>query len=262
MAVHTPYPLSAEHTVVFRENGFLKLEAMLSDAEVEDLSFELNRIIDGKRAEAGGDDDYRRIFLQMVNLWRENDVIRRFVLHGRIAEAARGLLGCDKLRLWHDHALVKLPGDSRSTPWHQDLPYWPMQEEGTTLSCWLALDDVHEENGCMHFMPRSHKLGRLEPINLVNPQDIFSLPEAKGVSLGEAECVPLRAGSCTFHDGRTFHFASANRTDKPRRALVVIYMADCTTYNGARHVVTDGQGLQVGKPLEGELFPVVAEAAG
>jgi ectoine hydroxylase-related dioxygenase (phytanoyl-CoA dioxygenase family) len=69
----------------------------------------------------------------------------------------------------------------------------------------------------------------------------------------------LRAGSCTFHDGLTFHYASANSTDRPRRAIVTIYMPDGTVYTGKSHVVSDGQGLVPGNAFDGPLFPVLAE---
>jgi hypothetical protein len=63
----------------------------------------------------------------------------------------------------------------------------------------------------------------------------------------------------TFHNGLTFHYANANTTDAPRRALAIIYMPDGVTYNGHAHVVTDGLGLTVGRPLAGEFFPVLSE---
>ena len=62
----------------------------------------------------------------------------------------------------------------------------------------------------------------------------------------------------TFHDGLTFHYASANSTDKPRHALAIIYMPDGTTYNGKPHVVTDGLNLTQGAPIDHEHFPILA----
>ena len=68
--------------------------------------------------------------------------------------------------------------------------------------------------------------------------------------------VPLKAGSCTFHDGLTFHYAHANQTQMPRRAYAIIYTPDGTTYTGKPHVVTKGQPLSAGQPLSGPLFPL------
>ncbi|MCL5270486.1 MAG: phytanoyl-CoA dioxygenase family protein, partial [bacterium] len=160
------------------------------------------------------------------------------------------------IRLFHDHALLKMPGDSKPTPWHQDLPYWPMNEPGA-LSIWIALDDVDERNGCLSFIPRTRELGRLEAINLVEPQDIFRAIR-RGDLLDQVQVARMEAGGVTFHDGLTFHYAGANQTDRPRHALAIIYMTDGTTYSGKKHVVTDGLGLAIGAPIDHPHFPVLA----
>ena len=67
----------------------------------------------------------------------------------------------------------------------------------------------------------------------------------------------MSAGSCTFHNGLTFHYAPPNRSSAVRRAFVVIYMPDGTTYSGQRHICTDGLGLSIGRPIAGEMFPVL-----
>lgn len=160
------------------------------------------------------------------------------------------------VRLWHDQALIKNAGDSKETDWHQDLPYWPMAQPGA-LSCWLALDDVDESNGCMQFIPGSHQLGIFDPVDLIEGSSLLELASSRHGALPAPHVARMRAGSCTFHDGRTFHFAFANRSPSPRRAMITIYMPDATIFNGAQHVVTDGLGLNPGRPLEGELFPLL-----
>ncbi|WP_442956048.1 phytanoyl-CoA dioxygenase family protein [Paenibacillus sp. MMO-177] len=71
--------------------------------------------------------------------------------------------GASGLRLFHDHALLKMPQDSKPTPWHQDLPYWPMNEPGA-LSIWIALDDVDEHNGCSS-IPRTSSICRGDKVS-------------------------------------------------------------------------------------------------
>jgi len=133
-----------------------------------------------------------------------------------------------------------------------------MNEPGA-LSCWMALDDVDERNGCMQFVPKSHTWGMLEPINLIHAQSIFDLvPDRERKDFTPA-VMRMPAGSCTFHNGLTFHYASANCTDRPRRAIITIYMPDGITFSGKGHVVTDGLGLEAGKPIAGHMFPVLAE---
>ncbi len=200
---------------------------------------------------------YYKVLNQRVNTWRDHGGMARYTTHPRFAEFALRLTGADGIRLFHDHALLKMPEDSKPTPWHQDLPYWPMNEKGA-LSIWIALDDVDENNGCMMFVPRSRNVGKLNPISLVEPQNIFDYVRDTDISGTRPVICRMKAGSCTFHDGLCFHYAHANRTDRPRRALAVIYMPDGTTYSGKPHVVTDGLGLAAGQPIRGSLFPLLA----
>src|SRR5437588_835185 len=84
----------------------------------------------------------------------------------------------------------------------------------------MILDDVDERNGCMQVVPKSHTWGRFEPINLINAQSIFDLvpdPDSKKFT---PAVMRMPAGSSTFHHGLTFHYASSNQTDRPRRAMV------------------------------------------
>lgn len=254
------YPLTEQQIAFFRENGFVQLDNVLTPEELEALRCAADEVLsrryeDARIETSAANPEYEKVFVQKVNLWRVHEGIRQYTFHPRIAEIARQLIGAPRVRLWHDQLLTKMPGDSKPSPWHQDRPYWPMIGYDQ-LSCWMALDDVDEHNGCMQFIPGSHLWGELEPINLVTPQDIFALVPDKEVR--EPYVARMKAGSCTFHHGLTFHYAGANHTDRPRRAMVTIYMADGTCYNGKPHVVTDGLGLQPGDLLAGELFPVLA----
>jgi ectoine hydroxylase-related dioxygenase (phytanoyl-CoA dioxygenase family) len=261
--VETAYPLTEEQIASYRDNGYVQLLNVLTPDELAQARASVDEILgleyDDDHDLNKGNPEARRIFVQKVNMWQVHEGLRRYVLSPKLAEIARRLAGAHTLRLWHDHALVKMPGDSRPSHWHQDLPYWPMVETGA-LSCWMALDDVFEANGCMAFIPASHRFGRLAPINLGNPQDIFAMiPDGmrEGRDLTPV-FQPMPAGSCTFHDGRTFHYAGPNTTDRPRRAMITIYMPDDVHFNGARHVVTYKLGLQPGDVIAGEVFPVLA----
>lgn len=255
-------PLTEEQVSFYRENGFLQVHDLVPPDALERLREALDAAYRGDRGgihTSARDSAYAKVLDQRVNVWRDDLVVRAHVFDRRLAEMARQLMGVRAVRLWHDQALYKQPGDSKPTPWHQDLPYWPMREPGA-LSLWLALDDVDEHNGAMSFVPGSHWVGVIPGINLVDPEDIFAMVPKGALAGVRPVLCRLRAGSGTFHDGRTFHAAGANRTARPRRAMVTIYMADGTTFDGRRHVVTDGLGLAPGDALAGELFPILASA--
>ncbi|MCC6443062.1 MAG: phytanoyl-CoA dioxygenase family protein [Armatimonadetes bacterium] len=257
------YPITEEQVRFYERNGFLQIHNVLAPDELgairDSLEEAARQRFDPTFDREGISADYDRVFVQKVNLWRVHEGVRRYVFSPKLARIARALTRSPRVRLWHDHALIKMPGDSKPSAWHQDLPYWPMNES-TALSCWMALDDVDENNGCMQFVPGSHLWGRFEPIRLTDPQDLFALvPDGQSRDFTPAK-MPMRAGSCTFHNGLTFHYAGPNRTDKPRRAMVTIYMPEGTTYRPQPHIVTDGLNLEEGSPLTGEMFPVLSEA--
>jgi phytanoyl-CoA hydroxylase len=259
----TQYPITEKEVVFYEENGYLQLHGVLSPAEVDDLRRYVDRAAEdvrkyhlnlGPRTDTG----YSKVFLQMVNIWERYPAIEDYVHNVRTAEIARRLTRSKHVRLWHDQALIKMPKDSKATAWHQDTVYWPMNETGG-LSCWMALDDVSIDNGCMWFIPGSHTLGPLEAVDLGNATEesiLAALPEAyrskKPVAMG------MNAGSCTFHNGLTLHYAGPNVTDKPRRAMVTIYMPAGTTYRQHPHIVGDRANLHPGEEFHGPLFPIVA----
>ena len=259
----TKIDLSKEQIEFYQENGFVKVDNVLTSEEVEELRTYIDEVMnnDGQRsvqtdvAEGG----YYKVLNQRVNTWRDHGGIAKFVLSMRLAGMANQLNGNKGIRLFHDHALLKMPHDSKETPWHQDFPFWPMQNAGA-LSIWLTLDDVDEQNGCMKFLPKTHQLKDLEAVSLVDAKDIFKDAKEKGEVLdkNQAVSVPMKAGSCTFHNGLTFHYAHSNQTDKPRRVLAIIYMSDGTVFNGKPHIIVNDQGLQKGNVFEGGLFPKLA----
>lgn len=191
------------------------------------------------------------IFVQMVNVWRDDATMKQLTFHPNITSAASKLAGAP-LRLWHDQILTKKPGNSKATEFHQDQPYWPHTNSPNPISCWIALCDVPVERGCMTFLPGSQSRTDLPAQSLADSQSLFSIcPE---LQWSERITVPLQVGDCTFHHGRCAHMATPNLTDEPRVAHTAIFMDAATRFSGKRHVVTEPLGLKEGDLLDGELF--------
>ncbi|MFB5661078.1 phytanoyl-CoA dioxygenase family protein [Alteribacillus sp. HJP-4] len=255
--------LPQEKIDFYQTNGYVQIDNVLSDAETAELSMHLDEVMNvgSERSvqTSNSDGAYYKVLNQKVNTWRDHGGMARYVLSERLAGIADQLSGNKGIRLFHDHALWKMPNDSKETPWHQDYPYWPLTEAGA-LSIWLTLDDVDEQNGCMKFLPGSHRIKDLQAVSLVDAHDIFTDAKGKGKVLNKenAVSVPLKKGSCTFHDGLTFHYAHSNQTSNPRRVLAIIYMPDGSVYSGKDHAVTKELALQKGEMLQGGLFPKLA----
>jgi phytanoyl-CoA hydroxylase len=257
------YPITDDQVRFYEENGYIHLDNVLTMEEVEVLRRAIAQAVEDKNKYnlnlgPRTDEGYSKVFLQMVNLWERYPVLEDYVHNVRVAEIARRLTRSKSVRLWHDQALIKYPKDSKATAWHQDTVYWPMNEAGG-LSCWMALDDVTVERGCMWFVPGSHKLGPLPPVDLgnVSADNLDSVLPASMHGVKPVS-VELKPGSCTFHNGLTFHYAGPNTTDIPRRAMVTIFLPAGITYKKHTHIVGDRGNLQPGEEFHGPLFPILA----
>ena len=92
-------------------------------------------------------DDYSNIFTQVTNIWRVNPETKDFILSRVFGDIAAQLLGVDKVRIYHDQALVKFPKAGK-TVWHQDCFYWPI-DSPKSITMWMPLHDCPKSMGTM-----------------------------------------------------------------------------------------------------------------
>ncbi len=247
----------------YRRNGFIQFDSVFTGDELQEIRNAVTQAVEAEKSERKPSTDilspYEQIFLQKVNLWRRHEAVAKFVTSKRLGNIAARLEG-HVMRVWHDQALFKEPDrGNNKTPWHQDSPYWPHQDRWRQTTIWIALQDATPENGCLSFVAGTHTLGNFPKIDLGNPQDIFDYaPHIKPV---KPQIRPLRAGSATFHNGLTFHYAGPNKTTAMREAFAIIYMPDGTRFDAMDHVVTEPMHLTPGDKLQGELFPLVSDTA-
>jgi ectoine hydroxylase-related dioxygenase (phytanoyl-CoA dioxygenase family) len=252
-----PYPLSEEQIAQYRRDGFIQLDDIVTGKDLRQLREAVVAAVEAEKAPPDPNrtkSPYEQIFIQKVNLWRRHPEVARFVLSHRFGDVAAKLSG-RAARVWHDQALFKEPREGAKTPWHQDAVYWPHAQRKDQITIWIALRDATTQNGCMSFVAGTHVAGVQEYINLADPKNLFdAAPQFKGVKPQTCE---RRAGSCTYHNGLTFHYAGPNKSDSMREAFAIIYMPDGTRYDGRKHIVTDPLDLREGDVLDGEMFPRV-----
>lgn len=252
-------PITEDHLNFYRLNGYVAVEGLLPHEDLLAIRTAVDEAYDRHyerdHDNVGSNPAYDKVFLQKVNLWQVHEGIRRHAFSPLLADCARTLMGVEGVRIWHDQTLVKEPG-SLPTPFHQDLPYWPMIED-TALTAWTALDDVDERNSCMLYIPKSQTWGRLNGIDFTSPMGVAEVaPEHAEECVAVA--IPVPAGSVVFHHSLTFHGATANTTERRRRAMIVHYMADGTRFNGQKHMVTELTGIQTGEAMTDDtLWPLV-----
>jgi len=250
--------LSNDEIASFHANGFIRLEGVLDADELLHWRTAVDAGIarHGTRRMAAnrpdrmiGDAYFQEVFIQKQNFWQAYDDLRPLMLDATLAGLAARLAGIDGVRMWMDQALVKQPA-ANPTHWHLDAPFHGFTARNS-IALWLALDDTTLENGCLYFLPGSHKTARLESNKFSgNMGDIFTLyPEWRSI---EPVPVTLKAGDCTFHDELVAHAAGPNMTTRSRRGVSIIYMPDGATWNGLQACLTKEQAesLRVGDVLD------------
>lgn len=253
--------LSPQDIAQYRHNGFLVIEDFLSPDELDFWRTALdeavanrngNKMPNRKEVYGKGDDAdksyYDNVFDQLINLWQDNDKIKQIMLDKRLGKMAAELSDADGIRIWHDQALIKKPW-ANPTSWHLDTPYWSFSDR-RALSIWVALDDATYENGCLFFIPGSYHQTTFENPGIgKNMGAIFTTyPEFK---TSKSVAAPMKAGSCSFHNGLTIHGAHANMTPGYRRAMTCAYMPDGNTFNGIQNILNDDvfASLKIGDAL-------------
>jgi phytanoyl-CoA hydroxylase len=248
--------LSREQIESYREKGFLIVEDFLSASELarwrevtDDAVAKRLQLKNGWQNQGNPEDYYAKVFTQCVKLADTHEGMREIMFDERLGRLAGTLAGVKGIRIWHDQALIK-PPYGNPTAWHLDCPYWSFSSRDA-ISIWVALDDATLANGCMWYLPRTHKAARFENVGIgQNLGDLFKVyPEWKAI---DPKAAPVPAGTAVFHNGLTAHGAGANMTNRPRRAMTCAYMPEGSTFNGVKNVLPDEyfNKLKVGDVLD------------
>ncbi|RYC68511.1 MULTISPECIES: phytanoyl-CoA dioxygenase family protein [Spirosoma] len=220
----SPYAVSPEAIAFYRQNGYVKLKQVLSPAVlayygdiITELVFRLNTLDKPMHERT----TYERAFLQIMNLWQEDEEAREFVFSKRLAQLAADLMGVEGVRLYHDQALYKEPSGG-ITPWHADQFYWPLASPHT-VTVWIPLQATPMEMGPLAFAEGSQhvEIGRDLEISDESETVLSGLLQQQNFPLNDT---PFELGEVSYHAGWTFHRAGPNVSDSPRKVMTMIYM--------------------------------------
>jgi len=254
--------LTAEQIAFYRENGYLVLDPFLDPDELEhwravtDLGMRARLQADQDAAnvlnnQADQETFYSQVFTQCMQIARVYPPMAELIYDERLGRLAGELAGVDGIRVWHDQALVKGPY-ANHTAFHMDNPFWSFFHKDT-LSIWVALDDATLENGCLWYLPGTHKEATFNYAAIgSNLGDLFkTYPAWKKIAAQPAVC---KAGGAVFHNGLIAHGAGVNMTPRYRRAMTCGFMPDGATFNGQRNILTEEEfsALTIGDLLNND----------
>lgn len=220
----TQFQLSSEVIDGYTRNGYALLRGVFGQDELAPYSAEITRLtlaLSNQDKPLAERDTYGKAFLQVMNLWCQSDLVRKFVFSKRLARIAAELMGVEGVRIYHDQSLYKEPSGG-ITPTHADQYYWPLASD-KTITAWIPLQPVPVEMGPLAFYRGSHlsAFGRDLPISDESENLITRAMESGDFPLDEAA---FEMGDVSFHAGWTFHRAGANQSDRPRSVMTIIYM--------------------------------------
>lgn len=230
----------------YRRDGFLAVEDFLSEDELEHWRVVVDAAMTDTRAHGTS---RREVFTQRMQLRTLSSDVKKLVEDPRIGRLVCELENVDAVRIYLDQALAKEPYGA-PTQYHLDLPWWAF-DSAHACTIWVALDDSTLENGCLYFVPGSHRLG-LSAASDLGPElgAVFTAHPEAGTP--PVPC-PLPAGGCSFHNARTVHGAGANMTPGRRRAMTAAFMPDGVRFNGRADIRVLGEEylatLAEGDPL-------------
>lgn len=182
-------------------------------------------------------DDTVGRFRSGVDHWRHDPAMLAFATGSALAEAIASLLDTPTLSLYEDSVLVKEPGATDATVFHQDHPYFSVDGDAVCTT-WIPLDPVTRDTGGMGYVRGSHLDATVWRPNLFVTRE--AIPGADGADVpdfhadpGDAEVIWLDAepGDVLVHHARTLHGAGPNRsTTLRRRAISIRYCGAGVTF--------------------------------
>ncbi len=203
-------------------------------------------------------------FFADTYVWTRNESCKHFVYHSPAAKIAKAAMQVAKVNIFFDQWLIKEPGTPTRTPWHHDLPYWPVNGDHI-CTVWLALDPVTIENGSVEYIKGSHRWGKRYLAQSFTGDDRYKedLPPVPDIDAMRDELefaqFEMAPGDCTVHHGLTVHGAPGNATGGRRRAFVTRWAGDDAVYYPRPNIMPQlaEPDLPAGAPITCDLWPQV-----
>jgi ectoine hydroxylase-related dioxygenase (phytanoyl-CoA dioxygenase family) len=218
------YALTSEQIAFYQQNKYIKLKQVFSKVVIDFFNDVITQQVNKMNTVNTALEErttYGKAFLQLFNLWRENELVKALVFSKRLAKIATDLLQTTGVRIYHDQALFKESGGG-ITPWHADQYYWPLQTD-KTITAWIPLQATPLELGPLEFSAGSHQIVEGRELEIGDESEAI-IQQKLRVTDFKHVIEGFDVGEISFHSGWVFHRAGANTTNYMRKVMTVIYM--------------------------------------
>lgn len=259
--------ISTEQIADYQRDGVILVKGVVKDwVEVIAAGIERNMDQPGEYASENAIPDGKGRFFDDYCNWNRIPEFEQVIRESPIAEMAAKVMQSQSAQIFHDHVLVKEPGTPKSTPWHQDAPYY-FVEGRQTVSFWMPIDPVKEAS--LRLIKGSHNWAKMvRPVSWSDDSDFYDKkidwtpvpdPDADpdDTSVVEWEMEP---GDAVLFHYRTVHGARGNHSDQRRRALSLRWVGDDARFKqrpGRTSPPFPGHEMVGGQRLREDWFPVI-----
>ncbi len=259
------FRLTGEQIAQFHDRGYISGIRVLNDTQIDTLLTALDRLTDPRHPahhlfyefHSNESKNPAAVLFHALGAWRIEEPFHDILWNPAFVMPASQLLG-GAVRFWHDQLFLKPALHGGVVAWHQDYSYWTRTEPIAHLTCWIALDDSTVENGCLHYVPGSHRWNLLPITGLTGDMDEMMTV----LSPGQREMfrpvpIELKRGECSFHHSLLVHGSYENRVDRPRRATVINVFRDGVR-SASNDPLLDGvPPVTAGERMDGRFFPLL-----
>jgi ectoine hydroxylase-related dioxygenase (phytanoyl-CoA dioxygenase family) len=263
------YRLTDEQVAHFHQFGYVSGIRILTDEQVETLRGELQGLVDPAHPgnnlfyeyNSNESVDTSRVLFHALGAWRITPGFHDILWHPAFTVPASQLFG-GAVRFWHDQLFCKPARHGGVVAWHQDYSYWTRTKPMSHLTCWIGLDDATADNGCMQYIPGSHRWELLPVTGLAGDMDaIQTVLSDEQKRQFRPVAIELKKGEATFHHPLMVHGSYPNSTDRPRRATVINAFRDGVCSASDKPLLDGVPPVPNGQKMEGQFFPLLFDPA-
>ena len=266
----------------YKEDGATVLRGVLGNPWIDRMREAVQEVLDnpgGAAMEYTKEGNTGRYYGDFF-IWRRNQTFRDFMANSCLPEIAAQFMGAHEVAFFYDQLLVKEPNTKEETPWHQDLPYWPVRGE-QVISIWTPFDAATVESGVVQYIKGSHKWGKMFAPKAFGDTSFADTYKKAGfeplpdidANIEDYEVLhwEMEPGDVLVHHPLTLHYARGNASKTGRRrGLALRYVGEEAQYDTRPGTFMENPRLKKllpeitlkdGDRLLSELFPKVWPSA-